>query len=164
MDINATLNKARGYKIYIGDVMQAAVPAIYHNQAPYFFLHREVGKELRFLADNRLLRHCKLYKDTKYYDYIVLKEFNSIEEWVHDCGGNIADVCYGFSRNDQYNPFVRLNTFLNHLGPVMLPKLDEITELSQFLNKLHVDELKLKDLLVVTKNDGVKSYDTYMNA
>jgi hypothetical protein len=74
---------------------------------PYFFLQQEVDagftpKNARRLAKDGWLRHLTLTSDGYYYDYIVHKYFDSIFDWVEDCGSDIKDVLFG--QNHTYKP------------------------------------------------------------
>lgn len=74
---------------------------------PYFFLQQEVDAEFtpknaRRLARDGWLRHLTLTSDGRYYDYIVHKYFDSIFDWVEDCGSDIKDVLFG--QNHTYKP------------------------------------------------------------
>jgi hypothetical protein len=84
---------------------------IFRNQStayakPYFFLDKELYLNMinyndflrEKLAGN--IRHCRiLYASKTFYDYIVHKEFNSLEEWAADCGYSIDNVRYGVNRS-----------------------------------------------------------------
>jgi len=112
----------------------------------YLFLKRE----LEVTADNwaeakrkGLIRHCKLYRG-KFLDYVVQKQFNTIEEWVADAGGTLEDILYGENRVKQrfvwhydhetrqsvrvpYTPkYVEFKTLLAALGYVPPPAPVEV--------------------------------------
>ena len=74
---------------------------------PYFFLKQEIEagftpKNARRLAKDGWLRHLTLTYDGRYYDYIVHQYFDSIFDWVEDCGSDIKDVVFG--QNHTYKP------------------------------------------------------------
>ncbi len=74
---------------------------------PYFFVQQEVDagftpKNARRLAKDGWLRHLTLTADGRYYDYIVHKYFDSIFDWVENCGCDITDVLFG--QNHTYKP------------------------------------------------------------
>ncbi len=67
----------------------------------YFFLEeelriktREAWKEAK---KNGKIRHCIIH-DGKYYDYIVNKHYDSLEEWLDSANGTYTDVRYGTNR------------------------------------------------------------------
>lgn len=112
----------------------------------YFFLKRELDVTIEgWLAAKRvgMIRHCKIYCG-KFLDYVVGKEFKTIEEWVADAGGRMEDVLYGenrvqngrvrtwdpVTRTNSYSPYkakyVELNTLLNKLGYVPPPQPVEV--------------------------------------
>jgi hypothetical protein len=113
----------------------------------YFFLMRELlvtnkDQYVNAKKDN-LIRHCKPHNG-KWLDYIVHKEFATLEDWVKDCGGTLGDVLYGVNRvhqNSNNTPkYIYLNTLLSNLGfvfpPVVdiPPKLDAFVDILKYMN------------------------------
>jgi hypothetical protein len=112
----------------------------------YLFLKRELGVTADNWAEakrNGLIRHAKLYRG-KFLDYVVHKEFDTIEEWVKDAGGKMEDVLYGENRvkNKAWNwhadrgayvhthckaKYVPLSVLLERLGYVAPPVVDTTT-------------------------------------
>ena len=68
---------------------------------PYFFLQQEIDsddftpKNARHLYRGNWLRHLTLTSDGRYYDYTIHQYFDSIFDWVEDCGCHIKDVLFG---------------------------------------------------------------------
>jgi len=113
MDINKTLRKGysrsmeRDSQIEM-EFKNSKCETVIRGYRCYFFLKRELAMEP--------IRHMKVVHNG-YFDYIAKKHFNTIEEWVADCGGELSDVLYG--RNDAYDPFYcSLNELLEHVGPI----------------------------------------------
>jgi hypothetical protein len=117
----------------------------------YLFLKRELGVTADTWTEakkNGLIRHAKLYRG-KFLDYIVQKQFNTIEEWVADVGGKMDDVLYGENRvvqgsNWEWDPinriqkkipykakYVELNTLLSALGYTPPPVADITTAIME---------------------------------
>ena len=68
---------------------------------PYLFLKREIGvtaTEWKDAKKNGIIRHCKVIRGGKFYDYIVRKEFASIQDWLQDAGAKLEDILYGTNR------------------------------------------------------------------
>jgi hypothetical protein len=117
MDINKTLRKGynrsmeRDSQVEMEFKNSKGEPVI-RGYRCYFFLKRELDMEP--------IRHMKIVHNG-YFDYIAKKHFDTIEEWVADCGGQLDDVLYG--RNDAYDPFYcSLDDLLEHVG--IVPQTD----------------------------------------
>lgn len=116
----------------------------YYDYNHYLFLRRELDVTQENWANAKkdgVIRHCKLYRG-KFLDYIVHKEFKTIEEWVADAGGKMEDVLYGENRVQNggvwtydratyqhkkvpYKPkYVELSVLLKALGYVEPPKIE----------------------------------------
>lgn len=95
---------------------------------PYFFFHRELDHES--LVDE--VEYARLKKDAIrhvipyngcYYDYIVHKEYASLNEWALDNGETLANIRYGVikkHRKNAANPivaWVELNDLVRYLDP-----------------------------------------------
>jgi len=123
---NFLLNKWNGYNFGKTFAEIANGDDMYTND-PYFFLDRELDytnrKEWLEAKRNGLIRHVKPYRK-KWLDYVVGKEFNTLQEWVTDCGGTLDDVRYGVNRVHQTNwrgqplqaKLVCLSHFLRQIG------------------------------------------------
>ena len=104
----------------------------------YFFLKRELGVTASGWNDAKkegLIRHAKIYAG-KFLDYVVHKEFNTIEEWVKDAGGKMEDVLYGENR-------VRANRRrydYNTRQIVEIPYTPQYVELKDLLKALGYEE------------------------
>lgn len=159
----------------------------YHNYHPYFFLKREleVGTESWKEAKARgVIRHCKIYRG-KFLDYVVHKEFNTIEEWVADAGGTMDDVLFGTNRvhKQVYNydyttmrgscspgtpKYITLDVLLKALGYVEPPKVQipEMTVMTQDLTKMMdlvmgLRNLSIRNVYVANEGD-VLPWKTFM--
>jgi hypothetical protein len=67
----------------------------------YFFLRWELEvdtypKYINAYSEGKI-RHCKPYRG-HWLDYIVRKEFDTLEEWVKDTGDTMENVLYGVNR------------------------------------------------------------------
>ena len=89
---------------------------------PYFFMMHELHEGIeesnyKDMMKEGKVRHMILSYTGGYYDYIVNKHFDSIFEWVEDCGGTIKDVCFGQNRKwkSENTVFVDLYTLLNFI-------------------------------------------------
>lgn len=112
-----------------------------YNSNNYLFLKRELEVTADNWQDakkNGMIRHAKMYKG-KFLDYVVRKQFDTIEEWVKDAGGKMEDVLYGenrvqnreswkwdyASRTHKRVPYaakyVKLSTLLEKMGYVAPP-------------------------------------------
>jgi hypothetical protein len=86
---------------------------------PYIFLKQELdfttnsnqGVNYQKLKNAGFIRHCKPLKNGKLYDYIVNKEYDTIQDWIASYNPTtdvkferptLKDVCYG--RNRQLYP------------------------------------------------------------
>ncbi len=117
-----------------------------YNYNNYLFLKRELevtADGWRDAKKNGMIRHAKLYKG-KFLDYVVGKQFDTIEEWVKDAGGKMEDVLYGENRVTNrfvskydyrtkeyvqvpYSPkYVKLSTMLEKMGYVAPPPPVEV--------------------------------------
>lgn len=108
----------------------------------YFFLRSEleVKDKAQWDIAKRAgkIRHCKIYRG-RFLDYVVQKEFNTLEQWVADAGGRIEDVIYGDNRVNRHGTawengvhvwkpvgvphYVELKILLKALGYVEPPKV-----------------------------------------
>jgi hypothetical protein len=128
-----------------------------YKTAPCFFLEREIGRTARELYATNQYRHCKVYGE-RFLDYIVKKEFDTLEEWVADCGSTMDQVLFGYNKFDNRNSYIRLSQLMN----IISPPDAEVDIIAAFMNKLAVDELSLQDVHVRTFA-GFIPFDTYMN-
>lgn len=131
----------------------------------YLFLRRELEVTADGWAEAKkrgLIRHCKIYRG-KFLDYVVHKEFNTIEDWVADAGGKMEDVLYGENRvknrwvwdydfttrqsiRKPYAPaYVELTTLLAALGYVAPPTVDTVSAVREHEEKCR----KLTDMLEI---------------
>ena len=130
-----------------------------YSTPPCFFLERELGKPARQLYATNQYRHCKVYGN-KFLDYIAKKEFDTLEDWVADCGADLSQVLFGYNKFDARWSYIRLKQLVAAITP---PKPSDDDLLTTFMNKLALDELGLKDVLVNTHTaKGIQTFDLYM--
>jgi hypothetical protein len=96
----------------------------------YLFLERELqftnSAEWRHAKNRGLIRHVKPYAG-KWLDYVVKKNFDTLEEWLNDCNASVDDVAYGVNRvhKGMQPKFVKLKQLLDKLGYVEPPAEDD---------------------------------------
>jgi hypothetical protein len=101
----------------------------WHNfERPYFFFNREldydsVVDEVEYAKlKNESIRHVVPYSG-RYYDYIVRKEYESLNEWAVENGETLDNICYGVvkkHRKNAANPivaWVELDKLVRYLDP-----------------------------------------------
>jgi hypothetical protein len=70
---------------------------------------------------------------------------------------------FGFSRFDGYRTYITLKQLINYLVPSP-PQDREMDELAKFAQKLFIDELNLKNnVMVRTPGVGILTYTQYMD-
>jgi hypothetical protein len=74
----------------------------YYTENAYFFLRRELSEvtdsQTFYRAmRNKRVRHCKPY-GSRWLDYTVRKEFDTLADWVADAGDTMENVLYGVNR------------------------------------------------------------------
>jgi len=138
----------------------------------YFFLRRElevtdINKYYK-AWDEKKIRHCKPYRG-HWLDYIVRKEFDTLEEWVADTGDTMENVLYGVNRVHKQDAqaslmagkfvgkpeapkYVTLEKVLEFYGYVAPPVVDSFTDIAIEL-KMTITQDGGKCL--VKKPDGV---------
>jgi hypothetical protein len=127
-----------------------------YKTGPCFFLQRELGRTARDLYATNQYRHCKVYGH-RFLDYIAKKEFDTLEEWVTDCGSTMDQVLFGYNKFDMRHSYI----YLSQLMTAISPPDAEVDIITAFMNKLAVDELSLQDVHVRTFA-GFIPFDTYM--
>jgi hypothetical protein len=152
--------------INLADFITSPIPNYGRNAQKSFFLQRELMHTQMSAKQLGMYRHCKPYKG-HFLDYIVRREFATLEDWVADCGhASMDDVMFGFSKFDGHRTYITLTQVVNHLDPMppLLTNVDpEMDALTKFVNKLHIDELSLKNVMVRTRTDGLLTYREYMD-
>jgi len=131
---------------------------------PSFFLEWELTCTKEIAIQLGIYRHCKPYKG-HFLDYIVRKEYATLEDWVTDCGAQMKQIRFGYQKFDDQQTHVSLEELIRHLEhrpPPILTEDPAIEELTKFVDKLHVDDLTLKDVLISTHTCGIIPYDEYM--
>jgi len=123
-----------------------------------FFLERELSYTKQGAIQSGVYRHLKVYKG-HFLDYITKKEYATLEDWVADCGSDMDKIMFGFSRFDGYRTHIKLEQLINHLDPVS----QDMDELTKFAQKLSIDELSLKNVMVRTRTVGLRTYAEYMD-
>jgi hypothetical protein len=150
-------------QVNLTEITGVLLPYYGRNPQPCFFLMRELAYPLDHLKRTGMYRHCKVYKG-HFLDYITRTEFATLEDWVADCGSHMNQVMFGFNKFDNQITYITLQQLIDHFDPLplLIPRDPEVDELTAFANKLHIDELSLRNILVVTREDGIKAYKTYM--
>jgi hypothetical protein len=86
-------------------------PDIFLKQELEFTINSNQGVDYQKLKNAGFIRHCKPLKNGKLYDYILNKEYDTIENWIASYNPvtnvnferpTLKDVCYG--RNRQLYP------------------------------------------------------------
>jgi hypothetical protein len=122
-----------------------------------FFLERELSLTKKQAIEFGVYRHLKPYRG-RFLDYIAKKEFSTLEDWVTDCGSSMDKIMFGFSRFDGYRTYIRLEELINYFTPTC----QDMDELTKFAQKLSIDELSLKNVMVRTRTVGLLTYAEYM--
>jgi hypothetical protein len=164
MELNAIIRKAYDdaeknkdfLGINISDITRVECPR--YGSTPCFFLHRELGRTARDLYQTGQYRHAKVYRNG-YLDYITKKEFATLEDWVADCDSSMDDVLYGYNKFDGRQSYVLLAELLNHLKPLQVAEVDEVTK---FMAKLAVNDLSLSKNILVLRDNKVETFDQFM--
>ena len=150
------LNKWTGYSFGVGlaSIINETWTWVYEDA--YMFLKRELSvtnKEQYLKAKTQnLIRHCKPYRG-KWLDYVVHKEFDTLEDWVKDCGATMGDILYGVNRvhlstRQPYTPkYICLGHLLEHLDYKAPPVVD--TQLQTVEDILTSHGLSLSNLWVI---------------
>jgi hypothetical protein len=127
-----------------------------------FFLERELSLTKKQAIEFGVYRHLKPYRG-RFLDYIAKKEYATLEDWVTDCGSSMDKVMFGFSRFDGYRTYITLKQLINYLVPSP-PQDREMDELAKFAQKLFIDELNLKNnVMVRTPGVGILTFTQYMD-
>ena len=162
MDVNATIrkayNKSQNKGTFDVDLVALGATRSPEKTPPCFFLSDELYKTKQELYRTGKYRHCKVYKDG-YLDYVVRKDFPTLEAWVADCGSSMDNILFGYQKFNGHQSYITLHQLLSQFEHVPLP-VDN--ELDAFMNKLTLDELGLRDLLVVTPM-AIQTYQHYMD-
>lgn len=159
-DINIVLqtayNNAAVRKDYLGVRMRElfgrqVLPEYVFRSPPCFFLRRELDMPTIHRArELGILNHLKLYKG-QYLEYISMREFDTIQNWMRYYGAIPDDVLFGYNKFDGENLFVPLQQLIEHLSPPTDPMVLDLTRL---VHKLTVDQFTLRDNVLVDKQDG----------
>ena len=150
-------------QINLAEITHVIPPYYGRNSHPIFFLDRELVGSIDYIKHNSLHRHVKVYKG-HFLDYIARKEYATLEDWVFDCGSSMNRVRFGFQKFDGLQTHISLQQLVDELDPLppLIPLDDGTAEIAQFMEKLRVDDLSLKNLLVRTKTVGLLTYTEYM--
>jgi len=164
MDINATIREAYNGQTVNKDYLGIDISRITgedlprYGSSPCFFLFREIGRTARDLYQTGHYRHLKVYPRGGYFDYIAKKEFNTLEEWVADCGQHMHDIVYGWNKFDGRESYIALPTLLNRIDP----RRPEIDALTNFMAKLAMNELTLTKNVLILRDNKVETFDQFM--
>ena len=156
IDFSKTFAKAYENGPYLGldktyfDSTQNRGPR--HNW-PYLFI------KLNDVKDNNK-RHCKITRKGTFFDYIVKKEFNNLEEWAHDCNSSVIYVDFGY---DSEGPrYLSHNlAYLIHSKKIVpyfkTTPVKEVTDFDRLSQKLSTMNLGFNNVAVVYDNKVVMS-------
>ena len=164
IDINIVLQRAYNAAAHHKDHLNVNLKVLfgpnlpnYIKEPPCFFLDRELAYSKEEAKELGFYRHCKIYKG-HYLDYTTRLEYDSLQEWATACGSNINNIMFGWNRFDRLPTHTTLKKLLQHLSPPD-PEVDELT---RFAQKLSMDELSLKNVLIDTRTGIIKTYTKYM--
>jgi hypothetical protein len=160
-------------------------PQLKNVSNPYIFLKQELDfishdneginynkydnfQSYKKLKNGGFIRHCKPLKNGKLYDYIVNKEYDTIQDWIASYNPitnvkferpTLKDVCYG--RNRQLYP----GTFdTNYVMPFpddkVVPTMDtsRLQDLAEHLHSKNMNE----DSVMVNFNGLIMPLNTFM--
>jgi hypothetical protein len=154
-------NAAKLARVNLTEIIGLPLPH-YGRTDMCFFLERELSLTKEQAIRVGAYRHLKVYKE-HFLDYIAKKEYATLEDWVTDCGSSMDKVMFGFSRFDGYRTYITLKQLINYLVPSP-PQDREMDELAKFAQKLFIDELNLKNnVMVRTPRVGILTYTQYMD-
>lgn len=192
MDANTVLinnwNAGRMIGVHMSNIRQQQNN---YGSDPYLFLRKELGVTHETWEEQKRqgnIRHCKVWNN-KFLDYVVRKEFNTLEDWLADCGASLDDVLYGVNRVHKvtycYNPktpgffdhiygqptYIPLTEVLTELGwvkpTVTIPKVTVPTTAPQDLTEMIDLEMRLHGLTIrnvyVAQDGDVMPWNTFMN-
>lgn len=150
-------------QIDLAAITNVMLPYYGRNAQPSFFLDRELIGSIDYIKHNKLHRHVKVYKG-HFLDYVSRKEYATLEDWVADCGSSMNNIRFGFQKFDGMQTHISLQQLVDELDPLppLIPVDETMDEITKFMNKLHFDELSLKNLMVRTKTVGLLTYNEYM--
>lgn len=157
--INQTLlNSWNGYSFGLTLNQLAGNREWYIFEPSYFFLRKELSVTAQTWNDAKRrgeIRHCKIYRG-KFLDYVVRKEFATLQDWVKDAGGRMEDVLYGENRVREME-WQLIDNQHRHV-----PKTAKYVELSVLLKhlgyeppKVEIPEYKELDIEEITKQMGM---------
>lgn len=138
---------------------------------PYFFLDKELYLKLKnyddFLREKKSgnIRHCKiLYKSKTFYDYIVHKEFNSLEEWAADCGCTIDNVRYGVNRtySNECLDYIHIYNLINTFTTDKLVYNTPVVQKENIESILAREGLNLDNLWIQTCDNHMTSWNNFV--
>lgn len=154
---------------------------------PYLFLKREltlIPENWQVGKENGTIRHCKVLRNGKFFDYIVKREFNTLEEWLADAKDTMDNVMYGVNRvhtqeyvrtadgkwiDQRGTPrYVPLKDVLAKLGYVEPPKVEipAVAVATRRLTEILDLEMQMRNLTVdnvyVLEGNGFVPWKTFM--
>ena len=121
----------------------------HHFERPYFFFNREldyesVVDEVEYAKlKNESIRHLVPYSG-RYYDYIVRKEYDSLNEWALENGETLDSIRYGVVKKHRNNAlcpvvsWVTLWDLMTYLDPDYIndPPSDILAEFDDIVQRL----------------------------
>jgi len=141
---------------------------------PYIFLKQELeftngnqGVDYQTLKNQGIIRHCKPLRNGKLYDYIVNKEYDTIEAWVASYSPTtnakferpmLKDVCYG--RNRQLYPGTfETNYVMPFADAKVAPSMD--SRMHDLANHLRTKKMNA-DAVMVNFNGLIMPLNSFM--
>lgn len=165
---NAQLHSGTTFGIY-------PITKIFKNEntaysKPYFFLDKELYLNIETIHDfvrERLagnIRHCKIiWKSKRFYDYIVHKEFNSLEEWAVDCGYTIDNIRYGVNRRHTGNvDYTNIHNLIYNFSTTSLVYDTPVVKKETIESRLVQEGLTLDNLWVQTCDNHMSTWNNFI--
>lgn len=162
-------------------------PANEETDNPYLFPKHELGKTYpswERAKKNGEVRHCKILRNGKFFDYVVRQEYDTLEEWMASANIKLEDVCYGTNRYQQYRRnwlnngrleyvpqkprYVPLLEVLKKYGYVEPPKV-EIPDYTGTKNLTELVDLEMKmrglsiENVFIAKGGNISRWTEFMN-
>ena len=153
---------------------------------PYIFLKQELDlakdhqglkhdnyRTYHKLKNSGFIRHCKPLRNGKFYDYIVKKEYDTIEDWVASYNPTgylcethrptnrptLRDVCYG-RNNNLYPRSLPENHVMPFADAKVVPPMD--SRLQDLANHLRTKKMNA-DAVMVNFNGLIMPLNSFMH-
>lgn len=111
----------------------------------YFFFESELSLSIPedrkeyVEMKNKYIRHLIPYKG-HYYDYVVNKEYDTLNDWAIDNNKTVDSILYGYNSRYSHIPkvYITLNKLLKFLNPkYTIPESNKITLLARMEVLIH---------------------------